>query len=85
MHVRSAHVLAPVKESFQPNKELTAELPVSWGRQVGGLPHHRLIRCAFQKPTSSQLHSMSNLMLTLCTESSAMLETSLTVSPEEGN
>lgn len=83
MHVKSAHVLAPEKETLQPNKELTAELSVPWGRQAGWLLHHCLIRRVFQKPTSSQFYSMSNLMLTLHAELSA--EIPLTVSPEKGS
>lgn len=75
MHVISTHVLAPVKGSLLPNKELTTELSGWWGRQAGWLPHHCLIRCVFQKTASSQFYSMSNLMLTLHTELSTMLDT----------
>lgn len=36
MHVKSAHVLAPEKETLQPNKELTAELSVPQGSRQAG-------------------------------------------------
>lgn len=52
--VKSTHVLAPAKETLQPNKKLAAELSTLWGGLAGWLLPHCLIRLVFQKLTSSQ-------------------------------
>lgn len=65
LHVKSAHVLALVKETLQANKEPSAELSVLWGRWAGRLAADLLsfwtciseagflLRLVFQKLTSS--------------------------------